>query len=66
MAGEPHRVVALVAAPQASFELGCAAAVFRDPPYRFSVCTERPGSLRTTEGFDMVVTSAASRRSASG
>ncbi|TCC03831.1 helix-turn-helix domain-containing protein [Kribbella soli] len=52
-----HRVVALVAAPQASFELGCAAAVFRDPPYRFSVCTEHPGNLRTTEGFDMVVTS---------
>ncbi|TCC39879.1 helix-turn-helix domain-containing protein [Kribbella sindirgiensis] len=52
-----HRVVALVTAPQASFELGCAAAVFRDPPYRFSVCTEQPGNLRTTEGFDMVVTS---------
>ncbi|TDW98773.1 helix-turn-helix domain-containing protein [Kribbella sp. VKM Ac-2566] len=52
-----HRVVALVTAPQASFELGCAAAVFRDPPYRFSVCTEHPGNLSTTEGFDMVVTS---------
>ncbi|NIK62355.1 helix-turn-helix domain-containing protein [Kribbella shirazensis] len=52
-----HRVVALVAAPQASFELGCAAAVFRDPPYRFSVCTERPGNVSTTEGFDMLVTS---------
>jgi AraC family transcriptional activator FtrA len=52
-----HRVVALVTAPQASFELGCAAAVFRDPPYRFSVCTERPGPLRSTEGFDLVVTS---------
>jgi AraC family transcriptional regulator, transcriptional activator FtrA len=52
-----HRVVALVTAPQASFELGCAAAVFRDQPYRFSVCTEHPGNLRTTEGFDMVVTS---------
>lgn len=52
-----RRVVALVAAPQASFELGCAAAVFRDPPYRFGVCTERPGNVRTTEGFDMVVTS---------
>ena len=52
-----HRVVALVTAPQASFELGCAAAVFRDAPYRFGVCTEQPGNLRTTEGFDMVVTS---------
>jgi AraC family transcriptional activator FtrA len=52
-----HRVVALVTAPQASFELGCAAAVFREPPYRFSVCTAEPGNVRTTEGFDMVVTS---------
>lgn len=50
-----HRVVALVTAPQASFEFGCAAVVFRDPPYRFSVCTEVPGNVRTTEGFDMVV-----------
>ncbi|HEY3557077.1 MAG TPA: helix-turn-helix domain-containing protein [Kribbella sp.] len=57
MAGEPHRVVALVTAPQASFELGCAAAVFRDAPYRFSVCTEQPGNVRTTEGFDMAVRS---------
>ncbi|TDW15379.1 GlxA family transcriptional regulator [Kribbella kalugense] len=52
-----HRVVALVTGPQASFELGCAAAVFREAPYRFSVCTERPGNVRTTEGFDLVVTS---------
>ena len=52
-----HRVVALVSAPQASFELGCAAAVFREAPYRFGVCTEEPGPVRTTEGFDMVVTS---------
>lgn len=52
-----HRVVALVSEPQASFELGCAAAVFREAPYRFSVCTEMPGNLRTAEGFDMVVTS---------
>ncbi|MGW7684232.1 helix-turn-helix domain-containing protein [Kribbella sp. NPDC054772] len=52
-----HRVVALVSQPQASFELGCAAAVFREAPYRFSVCTERPGNVRTTEGFDMVVAS---------
>ncbi|HZX04730.1 GlxA family transcriptional regulator [Kribbella sp.] len=52
-----HRVVALVTAPQASFEFGCAAVVFRDPPYRFGVCTEVPGNVRTTEGFDMVVRS---------
>ncbi|MFF0345021.1 helix-turn-helix domain-containing protein [Kribbella sp. NPDC004875] len=52
-----HRVVALVSEPQASFELGCAAAVFREAPYRFRVCTEMPGNLRTTEGFDMIVTS---------
>lgn len=52
-----HRVVALVTAPQATFELGCVAAVFRDERYRFSVCTDRPGAIRTTEGFDMVVSS---------
>ncbi|WP_350278661.1 helix-turn-helix domain-containing protein [Kribbella sp. HUAS MG21] len=52
-----HRVVALVTAPQASFEFGCAAAVFRDPPYRFGVCAEQPGNVRTTDGFDMVVSS---------
>lgn len=52
-----HRVVALVTAPQASFEFGCAAGVFRDPPYRFSVCTEQPGNVRTTEGFEMAVRS---------
>jgi AraC family transcriptional activator FtrA len=51
-----HRVVALVSTPQASFELGCAAAVFREAPYSFGVCTEKPGAVRTTEGFDMVVT----------
>ena len=54
---QTHRVVALVTGPQASFELGCAAAVFRADRYRFSVCTERPGSIRTTEGFAMVVRS---------
>jgi AraC family transcriptional regulator, transcriptional activator FtrA len=52
-----HRVVALVTAPQASFEFGCAAVVFRDPPYKFGVCTERPGNVRTSEGLDMVVRS---------
>jgi AraC family transcriptional activator FtrA len=54
---DTHRVVALVNAPQASFELGCAAAVFRGDRYRFSVCAEQPGPIRTTEGFDMIVTS---------
>lgn len=43
--------------PQASFELGCAATVFRDERYRFSVCSERPGAVRTLEGFDMMVAS---------
>lgn len=51
-----HRVVALVTAPQSSFELGCAAAVFRDESYRFAVCTEEPGAIATLEGFDMMVT----------
>ncbi|TDD28940.1 helix-turn-helix domain-containing protein [Kribbella turkmenica] len=52
---QPHRVVALVTGTQASFELGCAAAVFRADRYRFGVCTERPGPVPTTEGFSMVV-----------
>jgi AraC family transcriptional regulator, transcriptional activator FtrA len=52
-----HRVVALVSAPQGSFELGCAAVVFGNDRYRFSVCTERPGAVRTLGGFDMLVTS---------
>ncbi|WP_328333947.1 helix-turn-helix domain-containing protein [Kribbella sp. NBC_00382] len=51
-----HRVVALVTAPQGSFELGCAATVFRDERYSFEVCTERPGAVATLEGFDMLVT----------
>ena len=54
---QTHRVVALVTEPQASFELGCAAAVFRADRYAFSVCTERPGSIRTAEGFAMLVRS---------
>lgn len=53
---DTHRVVALVTAPQASFELGCAATVFRDERYSFSVCTERPGAVETLEGFEMLVT----------
>jgi AraC family transcriptional activator FtrA len=43
-----HRVVALVSAPQGSFELGCAAAVFSGEHYQFSLCAERPGPLTTT------------------
>ncbi|WP_433660976.1 hypothetical protein ACQPW1_01470 [Nocardia sp. CA-128927] len=43
-----HRVVALVHAPQSTFELGCAAEVFGlERPglpmrYEFGVCTEHP------------------------
>ncbi|GAA0498166.1 GlxA family transcriptional regulator [Streptomyces olivaceiscleroticus] len=57
----PHRVVALLREPQGAFELGGAAEVFgapRDgsaPYYDFSVCAERPGPLRTTAGYTMVV-----------
>lgn len=57
----PHRVVALVHAPQSPFELACAAEVFAtDRPelpshYSFDVCTERPGTVRTTVGYSMVV-----------
>lgn len=53
----PHRVVALVNDPQSTFELGCVATVFRSAPYRFRVCTEHPGEVRTTEGFTMLVPS---------
>jgi len=51
----PQRVVALVSAPQGSFELGCAAGVFGTDRYRFSVCAERPGAVRTLGGFDLLV-----------
>ncbi|MFG1947162.1 helix-turn-helix domain-containing protein [Nonomuraea sp. NPDC048826] len=56
-----HRVVALVLAPQSTFELACAAEVFgvRRPGlparYAFSVCGERPGPVPTLAGYDMVV-----------
>jgi AraC family transcriptional activator FtrA len=53
----PHRVVALVRPPQGSFELGCAAVVFGNDRYRFSLCTEHPGPVRTTSGFDLLVKS---------
>ncbi|MEU9124279.1 helix-turn-helix domain-containing protein [Streptomyces sp. NPDC048506] len=59
--GEPHRVVALVHPPQGPFELGCAAEVFGTrrtglpAHYDFTVCTEVPGPVRTTAGYDMLV-----------
>lgn len=56
-----HRVVALVNAPQSTFELSCAAEVFGITrpglanPYTFRVCTPRPGPIATLAGYDMVV-----------
>ncbi|QEU90102.1 helix-turn-helix domain-containing protein [Streptomyces kanamyceticus] len=58
---DPHRVVALLNPPQSPFELACAAEVFGaalpDEParYTFLTCAERPGPLRTTAGFAMLV-----------
>ncbi|RKT88766.1 AraC family transcriptional regulator, transcriptional activator FtrA [Saccharopolyspora antimicrobica] len=57
-----HRVVALVRAPQSTFELGCAAEVFgleaRGVPkrYTFGVCAEQPGPVATRAGYAMLVT----------
>ncbi|MFC6883822.1 helix-turn-helix domain-containing protein [Actinomadura yumaensis] len=56
-----HRVVALLNAPQSPFELACASEVFGtvrpDVPvhYSFRICAERPGPVRTTVGYDMLV-----------
>jgi AraC family transcriptional activator FtrA len=56
-----HRVVALLNPPQSPFELACAAEVFGtvrpDVPahYDFRICAERPGPLRTTVGYTMLV-----------
>lgn len=56
-----HRVVALLNPPQSPFELGCAAEVFGtvlpDVParYSFGICAERPGPLRTTIGYPVLV-----------
>ncbi len=56
-----HRVVALLNPPQSPFELACATEVFgtasqNEPPrYSFRICTERPGPLRTTAGYAMIV-----------
>lgn len=56
-----HRVVALVTAPQSTFELACAAEVFGlDRPglptrYTFDVCALRPGPVTTRAGYSMNV-----------
>ncbi|KAF4408005.1 GlxA family transcriptional regulator [Streptomyces lycii] len=56
-----HRVVALLTPPQSPFELACASEVFgtvpqdTPPRYSFRVCAERPGPLRTTAGYAMLV-----------
>ncbi|MFJ3583857.1 GlxA family transcriptional regulator [Streptomyces sp. NPDC090127] len=58
----PHRVVALLRSPQATFPLACATEVFGDPGpaipvrYAFEVCTEHPGPVRTEAGYDLLVT----------
>jgi AraC family transcriptional activator FtrA len=57
----PHRVVALVEAPQAEFELASAGEVFGlDRPgipsrYSFGVCTERPGMVAAKAGYTLYV-----------
>ncbi|ALG10849.1 GlxA family transcriptional regulator [Kibdelosporangium phytohabitans] len=57
-----HRVAAVVRPVQSTFELACATEVFgleRDflpRYYEFRVCTERPGAVPTTAGYDMLVT----------
>jgi AraC family transcriptional activator FtrA len=59
--GRPHRVVALVQAPQGPFELGCVVEVFGVPRpsipvrYELTVCTETPGEVATTSGFNLSV-----------
>ncbi|TXS52035.1 GlxA family transcriptional regulator [Streptomyces sp. t39] len=57
----PHRVVALLRPPQATFPLACAAEVFGDhgpavpARYTFEICTEHPGPVRTGLGHDLLV-----------
>lgn len=57
-----HRVVALVHPPQAPFELGSVTEAFGlDRPgllsrYDLRICALRPGPVRTTAGFDLLVT----------
>ncbi|GAB2691201.1 GlxA family transcriptional regulator [Nocardia thraciensis] len=56
-----HRVVALVRPVQSTFELGCAVEVFGTERsgvpqhYVFDVCTETPGPVATSAGYDMSV-----------
>ena len=58
-----HRVVALVRPVQSTFELGCGMEVFgtvRDgvpQHYEFEVCTENPGPVPTTAGYEIHVSS---------
>ncbi|MDR7380666.1 helix-turn-helix domain-containing protein [Promicromonospora iranensis] len=60
---ELHRVVALLNEPQSPFELSCAAEVFGTAlpgtpgRYSFRICAERPGALRTTIGYSLLVDS---------
>jgi AraC family transcriptional activator FtrA len=57
----PHRVVALVQSPQGPFELGCVVEVFGvhrpsiPARYELTVCTENPGEVATTSGFNLSV-----------
>ncbi|WP_031469413.1 GlxA family transcriptional regulator [Sciscionella sediminilitoris] len=57
-----HRVVALVRPVQSTFELGCAAEVFGTrragvpQHYEFAVCTESPGPVPTSAGYEISVT----------
>lgn len=57
-----HRVVALVHPPQSTFELAIAAEVFGlgrpslPLRYRFQVCAEHTGPVRTQAGYDIAVT----------
>ncbi|MBO1419033.1 GlxA family transcriptional regulator [Streptomyces sp. FH025] len=56
-----HRVVALLGAPQAPFELACAAEAFGTDRaglprhYDFTLCTHTPGPLPTTLGVPLLV-----------
>ncbi|MET9260075.1 helix-turn-helix domain-containing protein [Amycolatopsis sp. NPDC004079] len=58
-----HRVVALVQPVQSTFELGCGVEVFGTTRggvpqhYEFEVCTENPGPVPTTAGYEIHVSS---------
>lgn len=49
------RVVALVRSPQSPFELACVAEVFGLAGDEFGVCSEQPGGIDTTAGYQMLV-----------